>query len=314
MLTTTKRIVKSGFINFWRNGVVSLASILVFTVTLFIVATLIMGNAVLDSTLEQLRDKVDVTVYFTIDAPEDDILSLRDRVSALQEVKSAEYLSREEVLALFLEEHADDAATLRGLDELDGENPLGAELNIKARDPEQYTNIVRFVEDSSAISQATGLSIIGKVNFTDNKTAIDRFIHLSNVAEQVGWYISILAIIIAILVVFNTIRLAIYTSREEISVMRLVGANNSYIRGPFIIEGVMYGITGALFSLAILYPLTRYISVNGNGNKFGADYFGINLFEYYITNFPFIFSILIVAGVILGIVSSALAVRRYLKI
>lgn len=309
IFVTTQRVLKTGFINFWRNGVVSLASVLVFTVTLFVIGVLILGSAVLNASLEQLKDKVDVTVFFSIDADPASMDRVTQQVQSLPEVESAVFKSREEVLTEFREEHADDSLILQSLDELGADNPLRAELNIKASDPSQYEGIVNFLESESSLSIAGGSGVIDKVNFEDNRDAIERFTQIISSIEELGLYISILAALITVLVVFNTIRLGIYTAREEISVMRLVGASNSYIRGPFIIEGVMYGVMGALFTLAILYPVTAWIS-QGTGNFYG----GIDLFNYYINNLPYLFAVLVGTGIALGIISSALAVRRYLKV
>ena len=303
-----KRIIKTGFINFWRNGVVSLASVLVFTVTLFIIGSLILGSAIMDATLAELKDKVDVTVFFSIDADDAGMQNVVERVESLPEVKEANFKSREKVLTEFREEHANDALILQSLDELEGANPLRAELTIKADDPSQYESIVKFLGSDSSLSPGEQ-AVIDDVNFEDNREAINKFSEVTASVEKLGFYISIIAAIITALVIFNTIRLGIYTSREEISVMRLVGANNMYIRGPFVIEGIIYGLIGAFFTLAILYPATSWVS-QSTSNFYG----GINLFEYYISHFPILFAILVGTGVILGVVSSALAVRRYLKV
>ena len=305
----TQRVIKTGFINFWRNGVVSLASVLVFTVTLFVIGILILGSAVLEASLDQLKDKVDVTVFFSIDADTTSMDSVAQQVRTLPEVREAVFKSREDVLAEFRGQHADDSLILQSLDELEGENPLRAELNIRAQDPSQYQSIVNFLQNESTISIVGGAGVIDKINFEDNRITIERFTQIIASVEQLGLYISILSIFITVLVIFNTIRLGIYTAREEISVMRLVGASNSYIRGPFIIEGILYGLIGAFFTLAILYPITGWVS-RGTGNFYG----GIDLFNYYINNFPILFAVLVGAGVIIGVISSALAVRRYLKI
>jgi cell division transport system permease protein len=310
LLVIGKRIIKTGFINFWRNGVVSLASVLVFTVTLFIIGLLIMGNAVIGATLAELRDKVDVTVSFSIGADDAGMKNIEARVTSLPEVKETIFKSREKVLEEFREEHKDDALILQSIDELDGVNPFLAELTIKAKDPSQYESIVSFLKSDTSLSPG-GTAIIDHVNFEneENRAAIERFSRVAGSVETLGFYIGVIAAIITILVIFNTIRLGIYTAREEISVMRLVGANNMYIRGPFVIEGIIYGLIGAFFTLALLYPITSWVS-QSTDNFYG----GIDLFQYYISHFPILFGILVGLGVLLGIISSALAVRRYLKV
>lgn len=296
-----KRVFKSGFMNFWRNGWVSLATILVMVITLFVLGSLIFGRALLNSTLSQLEDKVDITVYFKTGANEGEILSLKDKLSKLDEVKEINYISSEKALQDFRERHADNALITQSLDEL-AENPLGANLNIKAKDTSQYESIARFLE-------ASAISSIDKINFRQNKAIIERLGNILNASRNAGIGATLVLGIIAVLVAFNTIRLAIYTSKDEITVMRLVGASSRHIRGPFIVEGIMYGVFAAIFTMFIFYPLTLWL-----GPLAERFFSGPDLFAYYISNFFQIFAILLVAGVGLGSLSSYIATRRYLKV
>jgi len=308
--TNTRRIWRAGFINFWRNGVVSLASVLVFTVSLFVIGGLLIGNALLGAVLTDLKDKVDVTVYFTLDADAQAVDLLIKQVEALPEVKNTEYLSSEDVLTEFKKTHENDSLILQAIDELEGQNPLPAELNIRANDPEQYNTIVNYLKNESLISQNGGTKdIVDRINFDDNKIAIERFSELSNSAEQIGFYVGIISALIAVLVAFNTIRIAIYSSREEIGVMRLVGADDSYIRGPFIVEGIIYGIAGTIISLLLLFPLMRWVS------EITRNFYGVlDLGNYYITHFHILLAIVLGFGALMGIFSSFLAVRKYLRV
>lgn len=306
MWLNTKRIIKAGFVGFWRNGFVSLASVLVMTVTLFIIGSLIFIGAVFDASLDQIRSKVDVNVYFVTTAPEEEILSLQRSLEELPEVAFVEYVSREEALERFRERHANDQLTLQALDEL-GENPLGANLSVKAKETSQYESIANFLDSGNALASG-GTQIIDKVNYFQNKVAIDKLTQIISSSEKFGWSVAILFVIASILITFNTIRLAIYTAREEISVMRLVGASNSYIRGPFVFEGIMYGVISGIITLILFYPLTLYLG------PVTRNFFGeINIFNYYVSNFAFVFLTIILSGVILGALSSYLAVKKYLK-
>jgi cell division transport system permease protein len=305
--TNTKRVIRSGFVNFWRNGFVSLSSILVMTITLFVLGSLIFTSILLRGALIQIKDKVDVNVYFVTDAEETDIVAIQKSLQALPEVSQVNYSSREQVLADFKKRHENDQFTLQALDELQ-ENPLGAVLNIKAKEPSQYGSIVTFLE-SKSVSEKDGLPIIDDVNYNDNKFAIDRLTQMIDSGEKLGWFLVGILIAISIMITFNTIRLAIYISREEISVMRLVGASSKYIRGPFVIIGIMYGIFSAIITGLIFLPATYYLG------KATENFFtGINVYNYYITHFPQVFLTLVGAGIIIGAVSSYLAVRRYLSV
>lgn len=308
-ITNVRRIVQAGVLDFTRNVFVTLASILVMTVTLFVVGMLIFTGVILNSTLEELKAKVDMNIYFALEAPEEDIVALSEKLKVLPEVASVEYVSRDEALALFRERHQNDQLTLQSLDEL-GENPLGAVLNVQAKNISQYESIATYLQDSPALSQS-GTSIIDKVNFFQERQrlAIDRLTRITDSAERLGFAIILILAATTIAITFNTIRLAIYTAREEIAVMRLVGADQTYIRAPFMVEGVLYGLIAGLITLLLFYPLTFWLG-SVTENFFG----GINVFNYYLDNFLLLSLVIVGSGAILGIVSSFLAVQRYLKI
>lgn len=303
----TKRIINAGFVNFWRNGFVSLASVLIMVVTLFVLGTIVFSGAILDSSLAGLRDKVDVNVYFMTNAPESDILALKTSLEQLPEVALVEYVSREDALADFQERHGNDQTILNALAELD-ENPLGAVFNIKAVQTSQYETIATFLGGDSALGSGNQV-IIDKINYYDNKPVIEKLSEIIDSAERLGFAISIILIALSIIITFNTVRLAIYTAREEISVMRLVGASAWYVRGPFIVEGIMYGVAAGIIVVALFYPITVWMG------PFTERFFGsINIFEYYLSNFGQILLLLLGSGIVLGAISSYLAVRRYLQI
>ncbi len=305
--TKIKRVVRAGFFSFWRNGFVSLSSILVMMVTLFVIGATIFSGVILRSTLDQIRDKVDINVYFVTSAPEDQILSMKKSLEQLPEVLlPVVYVSREEALETFKARHENDEFTLQALDEL-GENPLGATLNIKAKDPSQYESIAQFLGNQG--SSVQGTSIIDKVNYYQNKEAIDRLTHIINSANKLGFALTLLLIGISILITFNTLRLVIYMSRDEISVMRLVGASKSYIRGPFFVAGAIYGFISAILTLILFYPITLWL-----GTTTQNFFVGLNIFSYYISNFGEIFLIIAGSGILIGSISSYLAVRKYLKV
>jgi cell division transport system permease protein len=305
--TNTKRIIKYGSVGFIRNSFVSLSTILVMTVTLFVIGSIIFIGAVLNNTLNQVKDKVDINVYFVTTADEGNILSLKKSIEALPEVNEVEYISREQALENFRERHANDQLTLQALEELD-ENPLGASLSIRAKETSQYEGIASFLENDPAVSAGND-PIVEKINFFQNKVAIDRLTRIINSSEQFGIAIIIFLLIASIMITFNTIRLTIYTARDEISVMKLVGAGNSYVRGPFVFEGILYGVSSGLITLISFYPLTLWLGPMTEG--FFND---INIFQYYLDNFGQIFLIIMGTGILLGAISSYLSVRRYLKV
>jgi len=305
MLTHSKRIIRSGYKNFIRSGFTSIASVLIMTITLFVITSLIFVQVALNSSLNDIKEKVDVTVYFVQDTSEADILGVQSALEKLPEVKTVTYTSSEEALNQFKDKHANDYLTLQALDELNG-NPLGATLNIKAKDPSQYESISNYFENGDAFSKGT-LTIIDKVDYHQNKIVIDRLNAIISGAQKLGFVFSLILILISLAITFNTIRLIIYMSREEIGVMRLVGAGKKYIQGPFIVSGVLVGLTSAIVTVLLFIPISIWL-----GNQM-TDFVGINMFTYYKDNFFQLFIIMLVSGVLLGGISSFLAVIRYIK-
>lgn len=301
----TRRIIRSGYRNFIRSGFTTVASTLVMTITLMVVTTLILLQATLTTSLNNIRDKVDVTVYFVTGAPEKTIFDIRDDLEKLPEVSEVEYTSQDQALAIFREKHSDDYLTIQALDELD-ENPLGASLNIRAKDPSQYESIIKYFDSNTALSRQAS-DVIYKKDYHQNKLVIDKLTAIIRGAKKLGFLITSVLIVISLLITLNTIRLIIYMSREEIGVMRLVGATNRYIRGPFVVSGTLVGIFSALISILIFWPICAWFGSHM------TDFLGVDLYAYYKNNFFQLFIINLLSGVLLGILSSFIAIRRYLK-
>ncbi|MCR4334102.1 MAG: ABC transporter permease [Patescibacteria group bacterium] len=301
-----KRVLVSGWKSFVRGGAVSAATVLIMTVTLAIIGSLIFLSALLTFTLSVITDKVDVSVYFVTTASETDIFGVKGQLEKLPQVSEVSYTSADEALIAFRERHANDQLTLQALNELGG-NPLDASLEIRAKDPSQYESIVKFLESSPALS-AGGASIVDRINYQQNKEVIDRLALAIKAIREIGFAVVVLFAIASMLIAFATIRLAIYTAKDEIAVMRLVGASNAYVQGPFIITGVITGVAASTLVLLLLWPATWYA-----GTK-TVDWFGgFNVAHYYADHFAFIFFILIASGIALGAVASVFAIRKYLK-
>jgi cell division transport system permease protein len=303
---TTKRVARYGFIGFIRNGFVSFSAVLVMTITLFVISALLIGNAALSSTLKELTDQVQVTVYFTTDATEGQIGDLQKNVQALPEVASVTYVNADQALAAFKARHANDQLTLQALDELNG-NPLGASLEVRAKDPSQYAAIAQYLDAQQSQGTADGVAI-DKVNFDQNQTAINRLTDIIQTSKKIGFAIALILGLASVLIAFNTIRLAIYTSRDEIGVMNLVGASHWYVRGPFMVTGILYGFISGVVVLLVLYPLTLWL---GPGSEAFLGTF--NVFTYFLGSFGFLFLVIMGSGIALGALSSYLAIRRYLR-
>jgi len=301
MFTSFKRVIKWGLKNFIRNGWLSTATVSIMVLTLLVITVLLMVSVVANVVLDTLENKIDISVYFKLDTSEQDILKAKEQLEALEEVESITYTSQEQALISFKERHKDNPILLQSLEELDT-NPLQASLNIKAKETSQYASINQFLE--SVYYQ----ELIDKVNYMQNKEVIEKLNKIITDVKTGGLVLTFLLTIIVFLVTFNAIRLAIYSSREEIGVMRLVGAKNWFIRGPFVVEGVLYGIIATIVTLIILYPVFYFLSPKLSGFLPIDD-----VFAYFQSNLLAFFFLLLVIGVVLGAFSSYVAVRKYLK-
>lgn len=303
--TNIKRVFKSGFLNFWRNSSVSFTAVIIMTMALLVVGSLILTQALLNSTLDQIKNKVDINVYLVTSAEDKEIQVLKKQIESLPEVARVVYSSSDEELQKFKTRHQNDELTLQALDEI-GANPLGASLEIKAKDPSQYEGISTFLENQK---KENSESIIDKVNYSRNKAAITALTKIINASDKLGFAIAIFFGVIAFLISFNTIRLTIYMAREEISVKRLVGASTRYIKGPFVVSGLMYGTVATMIALVLLLPMTYW--AGPYTYNLGT---GVNLFSYYLGNIFYVGGVMLLSGVFIGALSSYLAVKKYLKI
>jgi len=301
MFTVISRIFHFGFKNFWRNGWLSTVTVVIMTLALFVFVGLILFNVITNRAATSIQDKIDISVYFNTNAPEDQILNIQQSLQSLPQVQNVEYISRDQALDTFKQNHSQDPTISQAINEL-GVNPLEASLNIKAKDPSQYATIADYLA-SPSLSQ-----YIDSVSYTQNQEIIDRLARIVKDVELGGLIIALILTLIAGLVVFNTIRLAIYSNREEIGVMRVVGASNSLTRGPYVVEGMLCGAIATVVALAIIAP-ALYL-VNPYLNVFIP---GLEIFHYYYTHLLSLFVYALIFSIVVGGLSSFVAVKRYLK-
>lgn len=298
---TLKRILKSGYQSFVRNGWLSAATISVMSLVLFVLGNLIFLGAFANTAISAFQSKIDVSVYFNQDAEERAILDVKKDIEALPQVASASYLSKDSAYNDFREKHKDNAFIASALEEI-GTNPLEASLNIKAVDPSQYASISDFLLKKN-------YPIVDKVNYYENQEVIDRLSAMISTVRGAGGIMALILAFVSFLVAFNTVRLAIYTVREEIGIMRLVGATQWFIRGPFLVSGLLYGLVSAVVATIVFFPLTWIASPHISVLMPNFD-----VFHYFLSNLMQFFLIMAGAGIILGMLSSVIAMRRYLRV
>jgi len=302
MFVALKRVINSAWISFRRNSGLSIATIFIMVMIITLATSLFIFKKTTDFLIVKIQEKVDVSVYFKEDAPEDDILGTRDEIKKIPEVKDVEYVSKDEALKIFSEKHKDEEKLLESLVETG--NPFLAHLNITAFEANQYEAISNF------LNQDRFKNIIEEVDYYQRKPIIEKIYSITSKINKTGIIFTLVLGIIAFLVAFNTIRLAIYNLKEEIAIMRLVGASNWFIRGPFIIQGVISGIISTLISLLIVAALCYFFSPKIMALLSPE----LNIFNYFIESFWIIILIQLITGIGIGVVSSLIAMRKYLQV
>ena len=297
------RIIKNGITNFWRNRWLSAASTLIMVVTLIILSTLSLLFVITKFSVNSIRERVDISAYFKTGLAENQIIVVKEDLEKNPKVKSVTYISAEQALANFNSNPNRNQKVTDSIKEL-SENPLPATLQVKAVELGDYQSI------ADELNSEKYKASIDKVNYADNKLVIERLNRILKLIITLGLALIIIFSAIAVLVIFNTITLTIYNRREEVEIMRLVGATNSYIRGPFIVEALMYSIVATIVTSLLLIPVYTRIVPNLNiylgasNDLFGAFYF----------QFWFIVIVQLVVACFLSILSSFMAIRRYLKV
>jgi len=302
MIVSTTRVVKFAFKDFWRNLGLSLMTISILMLTYLSLNLLVIVNFFTDAAIQAIENRVDVSVYFGPDVSDDRILGVRGELTSLPEVKDVEFISREQALEQFKLNHAGEPEILSALQEV-GENPLGAVLVIKAKDASSYGPILEAL-DSPSIK-----SLVADKTVEDHRALIERLTTVTNKVQKAALGLSLVFALISLLIVFNTIRVAIYIHREEIAIMRLVGASSNFVRIPFLIETVMFNLIALGIVAALVYPALGVIEPAARA-FFDAD---VGITAYYQAHWLQIFGYQLGAVTFLSLVATALSMGRYLK-
>ena len=309
-ITIIKRILKAGVVGFYRNMTVSLSSIFVLTITLSIIMSLTVAHYIFNYTLDSVKNKVDVRIYLKPEATDGDVENMLSMIKNIPNIRSVLLESKADALTKFKDTHKDDKATMLALEEI-GINPFGASIAVQSNDPTHYDEIVNSIQkkaDEKLLASGGG-SVIDKINYYELKSNIDKINSIVDWLDKIGTWLAVVFVIMSCLIVYNTIRLAIYVFREEIGIMKLVGASNTFIRGPFIVEAAIYAIVATAVTLIIYFPLTIWIT-----SKTSSFLEGISIVEYYKANIWSSAALLLVSGILVTTISAFFAVRKHLKI
>jgi cell division transport system permease protein len=304
---TFVRMLRYGVNNISRNAWLTIAATAVMTITLLVVFMTLVARNVLLTTVSDIRNKVDVSIYVKSDTSNEDVQAIKSALQKLPSVNRVTYISPQEGQQIFAQQNKSNPSTLEALNEASQKIPGTFQIN--PIDINNTSELQHFTETNPIYKKDADPN--QEPSFAgDRRDAIEKIGKWVKFAEQAGLIASIIFIAISSLIVFNTIRMAIFNRKDEIQMMKLIGADQSFIRGPFVVEAVVYGVIAALLAttlgIALLYassaPLLSYGVAVKNTIDFVSHYIGLVLFG------------MILAGSIIGVISSLLATRRYLKI
>jgi len=301
--TRLTRVFRFGFQNFFRNFWLSAATVSVLTLTVISINMLVVVNVLGKIAVSSVESKIDVSAHFKPDVDESRVQTVKVALLSMQEVRDVQYVSREDAFSQFKELNGGDIDLMASLDEVGG-NPFGATLIIRARDIDDYPAIMQ------VLSEPTFANLIEEKDFDDRDVMIDR---LNSIAARLELFVLAVTALfgcIALLITMNAVRVSIYTHKEEISIMRLVGASNWFIRGPFYVEALIWTVISVGLTVALLYPSLAFAQPFLQ-RFFGAD---VDLMSFYSVNMAEVVGLQFLGVALLTFVTAKMATARYLRV
>jgi cell division transport system permease protein len=306
-MITLGRIIHSGVLSFMRNATLAIAAMAVMVVTLTIVLFSIIANATFSNTIAQITDKIDISVFLKDETTKAQTDQLVSQLKALPNVEGVKYLSKQQALAAYAQQNAGNqslltAATISG-------NPIPATIRVKPKDLNHIQDIRAFL----TTKQNQALQTEGSPSYSgERKKAIDNITHATNILRRVGVVAVIVFAIISALIIFNTIQMAIFNRRDEIQIERLLGAGSWFIRGPFVVESILYGVLSAVLSMVLINSV--FVAASGALQASSLGLLDISYANtYFDKHFWWLLLMQIVVGMLIGAASSVIATQRYLK-
>ena len=299
------RIIVAGTRNFVRNAWLSSAATAVMTVTLTLIMLSFISNLALTATIKGVTDKIDVSIFLKNDLTPAQIQTLETNLKKSSNVESLTYVSPQQAVANYKEQNKNNPQLIAALDQAG--NALPSSIQIKAKDPKKLDDIESIVnepENKAFLDPTAPPSYSGK-----RKGTIDRIVNFSNFFRTAGLGISVIFLVISTLIIFNTIRMAIFTRRDEIEIMKLVGATKWFIRGPFVFEAALYGIIAAIIATILSYSI-----LFGGATQIAGYIDFSSTLAFFKAYAPLIIASEFLIGLIIGACSSLLAMSRYLKL
>ncbi|HBA36591.1 TPA: hypothetical protein DCZ15_01815 [Candidatus Falkowbacteria bacterium] len=297
------RIIKFSFQDIVRNGWLTVATITILLLALFSINTLVTVRLISDSAVAAIKEKIDISLYLKPETPESEIMALKAKLTNSDKIKSVTYVSKASALESFRVRYQNNQEILAALKEL-GRNPLSPNLTII---PKDFNEADLLINELKMIDNP----IIESRDFTDNSIILAKINNVTARVNEVGLFIISIFILISLLVVYNTIRVAIYTHRQEIEIMRLVGASHTFIYMPYLFSAFIYSLLSVLIIISVFYPfltiLQPYLEVFFMG-------YNVNILAYFVDNFLFIFGLQFLVVLVINALASLFAVRKYARI
>ncbi|MFZ4632427.1 MAG: cell division protein FtsX [Patescibacteria group bacterium] len=297
------RIIKFSFQDIARNVWLTIVTITILLLALFSINILLTVRVISDNAVIAVRDKINISLYLNADTPESEIMALKANISNSDKVKSITYVSKQIALETFREKYKNNQSVLAALKEL-GRNPLAPSLTII---PKNFSDSNMLINELKMIDNP----IIESRDFSDNTVILSKINNITDRVNEVGLFIIMIFILTSLLVVYNAIRVAIYTHRQEIEIMRLVGASNFFIYMPYVVSAFVYTLISILIVISVFYPflslLQPYLEVFFMG-------YNVNLLAYFVDNFALIFGIQFLVVLAINVIASLFAVRKYAKV
>jgi cell division transport system permease protein len=297
------RIIKFSFQDIARNVWLTIATITILLIALFSINILLTARVISDNAVVAVREKINISLYIKPDASDSEIMALKSQIAGSDKVKSVVYISKQDALESFRDKYKNDQAVLAALKEL-GRNPLSPSLTIVPKDFSQSENLINELRTIDS-------PIIESRDFSDNSVILSKINSITKRVNEVGMFLIAIFILTSLLVVYNAIRVAIYTHRQEIEIMRLVGASNFFIYMPYMVSAFVYALISILIVISVFYPflslLQPYLEAFFTG-------YNVNLLTYFVDNFSLIFGSQFLIVLLINVLASLFAVRKYAKV
>ena len=301
MILALKRSIKLAWLNFKGQIALSLVAVLAIAITIIFLTLTLVAKDFGEMIFSDVQEKMAISLYFKEEVDEETILATKEELVALPDVQNIQYVSKQRALESFIERHRDNPALMAALAEVG--NPFLSFLSINSETTAGFERIIAFLEESPSNI------FFEKIDYAQRKEVIEQVFQTISIIERVGLVIAIIMSLVTVLVVFNMVKLAIYGMKEEISIMRLVGASKRFIASSFVFQGAITGLIGLLIGLA-----TLAIIISAFGERIAGFIPGLNILSYISANISFLLIVQFSVALVLGIFSSLIAINKYLKI